>query len=1063
MQKLMAYLIRYPIWVQVFMGSVIVFGLISLSQIRFSFFPESVPRIIIIEVRYPGASPEEVAEGVVLKIEEQLEGILGVERVTSVSKENIGKVTVETTIYSDIDNVLTDVKNAVDRIISFPQDAENPIIFKQEFNTLSLVIGINGETNLYNLKYIAEKFRDDLLATSEISQVTISGLPELEFSIEISEAKLREYQLRFEDIRLSVLKSNLNISGGKFDTEDEEILIRAWGRAYYAEEIMNIPIRGNSDGTVILLRDVASVREQWEDIPNKLYYNNNFSVSLSISQSANEDILAIAASAKAIMRTFNEEHTSLTAVILRDMTVPLTQRIELLVKNGIIGLILIIICLGFFLNLRLSYWVAASIPFSFAGMFIVANFVGITLNIMTLAGMIIVVGILVDDAIVVGENIFAHFERGKTALQAAIDGSKEVFAPVATSVITTVIIFLAFFFLEGRLGEMMWQMSLVVVASLLFSLLEAFLILPSHLAHSKGLTKEVKVSAIRRRIESSIDYVTRSIYGPMLKTALTHKWIIVVIPFAFVMLTVGLIKGGLVGVTFFPSVDGDEVPINISLVAGTQEYKTDSILSYIEGICWHVNDEIKSEREDNKDVIISLQREIGRNDLGESGSHTGRLLVQLLDGEARDMESDIISNRISKAVGEIPEALNLTFSGGNRFGKAVSISLLGENTRQLDRATELLRAELNNFVTLKDITDTNQKGRREINITLKPLAYALGLTLSDIVGQIRQGFFGQEIQRIQRGRNEIRVWVRYRQEDRSSLSNLEKIRIRTIDGSEYPFADLAKYTIKRGITQINHLNRKQEVKVEANKANLKDDLPPILEEIEADVLPRVLAQVEGVTAQFEGQSREETKMKTSMMISFGIALLSMFILVVLVFRSYAQAGMIFSLIPLGILGAIWGHGIQNIQLNLLSAIGMIALAGIIVNDSIVFIDQTNRFLKAGQKVEDAIYNSGLARFRPILLTTLTTALGMAPLILETSRQAKFLIPMAASVAYGLVFGTMILLIILPSYFLAFNTIRLRFAHIYIDKSATRESVEPAVKELTNILDSYHTESADSNA
>ncbi len=1063
MQKIMEYLIRYPIWVQVLMGSVIVFGVISLTQIRFSFFPEATPRNIIVEVQYPGASPEEVAEGVVLKIEENLEGLLGVERITSVSKENVGIVTVETTIYSDIDKVLTDVKNAVDRIISFPQDAEKPIIFKQEFNALSLNIGINGETDLYNLKHIAEKFRDDLLATNEISQVTITGLPELEFSIELSEAKLREYQLRFDDIKLAVLKSNLNISGGKFDTEDEEILIRAWGRGYYAEDIMNIPIRGNSNGTVLLLRDVASVKEQWKDIPNKIYYNNKHSVSLIITQTAIEDILAIAEQAKILMKKFNKEHTALQAVILRDMTIPLKQRIELLVRNGIYGLILIIICLGFFLNLRLSFWVSTAIPFSFAGMFIVANFAGITVNVMTLAGMIIVVGILVDDGIVVGENIFAHYERGKTALQAAIDGSKEVIAPVMTSVFTTVIIFLGLFFLEGRLGEMMWQMSLVVVASLFFSLLEAFLILPSHLAHSKGLSHTKKISPIRKKIDSAISYVTHKIYGPVLKLAMAHKWTVVIIPIALMMITVGLIKGGLVGVTFFPNVDGDEIPINIALVAGTQEAKTDSILYEIEKVCWQINDEIKDERADKKDVILSTQREIGSNGLGESGSHTGRLLVQLLDGEARDMESNVISNRISKAVGAIPEALNLTFTESNHFGKAVSISLLGENSKELDKATQLLRSELTNFKTLKDITDTNQKGRREINITLKPLAYSLGLTLQDIVGQVRQGFFGQEIQRIQRGRNELRVWVRFKPEDRSSLNNLEQMRIRTINGSEYPFADLASYTIKRGITQINHLTRKQEIKVEANQSDPKDDLPPIIEEISTDVLPRVLAQVDGVTAQFEGQSREENKMKRSMIISFSIALLSMFILIVLVFRSYAQAAMIFSLIPLGLIGAVWGHGIQGIQLNLLSAIGILALSGIIVNDSIVFIDQTNRFLRAGQKVEDAVYNSGIARFRPIILTTLTTALGMAPLILETSRQAKFLIPMAASVAYGLVFGTFIMLIFLPAYFLAFNKIRLLYAHIYFDKSSTRESVEPAVKELTNILDSYDSKEKDKNA
>ncbi len=1047
MRKITAFLIRYPIWVTVLFFAIFCFGLVALSQMRYSFFPESEPDNIIVQVSYPGASPEEVAEGVVLKIEEQLEGIQGVERVTSISRENVGTVTVETVFGADVNEVLNDVKNAVDRVSSFPEGAEKPVIYEQPFRMLTLQVALSGETDLYNLKYLAEELRDELLATPEISEVDLLGLPNLEFSIEISEADLRRYQLTFDEVAAAVARNNVNISGGKLETVDEELLIRAWGRNYHAQELLDLPIRGNIDGTAVYLRDIAKVKEQWEDVPDKFYYNGNTGVVLRLIQTQDEDLLAIAKVTKKIAHEFVLLHPTLRVDILQDATIPLLQRIKLLVKNGLFGLLLVVIALGFFLNLRLSFWVALSIPFAFAGMFIIASAWGITINVLSLFGMIIVVGILVDDGIVVGENIFAHFERGKSALNAAIDGAREVAVPVLTSVFTTVVVFGAFFFLAGRLGEFMWQMALVVIASLIFSLLEAFFILPSHLAHSRGLRPQSSIPPVRRKLETIIKYMTNRLYAPLLRAALRNKWLTMVIPIALVMLTFGLVKGGFIGVTFFPHVDGDEFPINLTLTSGTQEAFTDSVLIEIEKVCWQVNEKLKADRPDGKDVIIGLARRVGANDFA-SGGNTGNIMVLLLDGEEREMESSLIGNRIRDAVGPIPQAESITFGSSGHFGKAISISLLGHDAKQLDRARDLLKAELESFSSLKDVVDTDQEGRREINITLKPRAHALGLTLRDVAGQVRQGFYGQEIQRIQRGRDEIRVWVRYRPEDRASLGSLDRMRIRTISGKEYPFSELADYKIERGIISIAHLDRMREVKVEANQADVDEDLPPILAEIKTDVLPRVLGQVQGVKASFEGQSREQVKMVDSMLIAFPMALLIMFVMLVLVFRSYAQAILVFSIIPIGVLGAIWGHGIHGMQVNLLSIIGIIALSGVIINDSIVFVDQINRYLRAGQKVTDAIYNAGIARFRPILLTTLTTSLGLAPLILETSRQAQFLIPMAISVAYGLLFGTFILLIILPASVLAFNRLRVWKANLFGGGARSPEAVEPAVMELS---------------
>jgi multidrug efflux pump subunit AcrB len=1033
------------------MFSIILFGLISLSRMRFSFFPETEPSIIIIQVVYPGASPEEIEEGVILKIEENLDGLNDVERVTSVSRENSGTVTVEITKDAFIDKVLADVKNAVDRINSFPQDIEKPVIFEQEFRTRSLSVVLYGEADLYNLKYIADNLREDLLATPEISQVSIEGLPNLEISIEVSEANLRRYKLTFNEISNAVASANINISGGKFETADEEILIRAYGRNYFAKEMQNIAVRGNPDGTVIYLRDVANIQEQWEDIPDKTYYNNRTAVVLNIDQTKQEDILAIANATMQLVDDFNDSNTKVKALILDDRTVPLRQRVQLLLKNGFFGLLLVIITLGFFLNLRLSFWVSVGIPFSFAGMFIIANMVGITINVISLFGMIIVVGILVDDAIVVGENIFTHYERGKPAIKSAIDGTLEMIGPVFTSVSTTVLAFTPFFFLDGIFGKFIWHMALVVISVLLFSLVEAFMILPAHLAHSKGLHPHKEDPPIRQKIENIINYITFRLYAPSLRLALRHKWITIVTPIAFVLITIGLVGGGFIGVTFFPFIDGDTLPVNLSLVSGRQEADTDSLLARIERIAWQINEEMSAEREDGRQLVIGMKRDIGQNDFGEVGSHTGKLTLQLLDGELRNMDSYIISNRLRKAVGPVPEAQNITFGRVSFFGKPISVSLLGNDLKQLNRARDLLVSELNDMSTLKDITDSNQEGRRELDIKLKPRSYAIGLSLRDVAGQVRQGFFGQEIQRIQRGKDEIRVWVRYRPEDRAALGFLDQMRIRTPDGAEYPFSELAEYKVERGITTINHLDRRREIKVEANLANEQADVPPILAELQKDIVPRILNQVQGVQASYEGQSRDQQKFQRSLKAAFPLALIGMFILVTLVFRSYLQAGMIFSLIPIGILGAIWGHGIQGIQLNTLSIYGIIALSGIIINDSIVLVDQVNRNLRSGQNVVDAVYEAGIARLRPIILTTFTTSLGLAPLLLETSRQAQFLIPMAVSVAYGLIFGTFILLIILPALFLVMNKIRFWWMTFILKKDASYESVEPAVMEIKELV------------
>jgi len=1047
MKRVIEFFARYPVWTNVLLVGVLLFGGISLSNLRYSTFPEIEPNLISIQVLYPGASPEEVEEGVILKIEENLDGLDGIDRVTSTSSENVGFVNVETLSGADLDKVLTDVKNAVDRIGSFPLGSEKPIVFQQKFRSRALSIVLYGETDLRTMKIYAEDLRDRLIASPTISQVNIQGYPGLEISIEVSEADLRRYKLSFDEISRRVQSENVNLSGGKFETRDEEILIRAYGKQYTAANLENLVLRGDSDGNLIYLKDVASIRERWADTPDKTYYNNQTAVVINIDKTKEESVLDVADFAKQMVAEFNEENTVISALILNDNTISLRQRIDLLINNGFIGLVLVVLSLSFFLNLRISFWVAIGIPFSFAGTFIVLSFAGITLNVISLFGMIIVIGILVDDAIVVSESIFSEFERGKKGIRAAIDGTVVMLGPVTTSVMTTILAFTPFFFLDGFLGRFIWNMAAVVVAALVFSLIESFLILPAHLAHSKGLHDHSKDSKMRKRIEKIIHFMTHRMYAPSLKFALDHKWFTISAPIATVLITLGLMGGGFIGFTFFPFIDGDTMPVNVSLVAGRQEADVERVLKRIETVVWEVNTEMSAQRKDGEQLILGIKRDIGSNDFGDAGSHTGKLTLQLLDGEKRGMDSYIIANRVREAVGSLPEAQKLSFGRASLFGKPVSVSLLGSNIDELRKASVLLTAELEQFSTLRDVSLGSKEGRREIDITLKPRAYSLGLTLSDVAGQVRQGFFGQEVQRIQRGQDEVRVWVRYSSEDRSSLGLLDRMRIRTQDGSEYPFGELAEYTLKRGITSISHLDKKRELTVEADLSDASLDLPPILAEIRDEVVPRVLAQVQGVQVSYEGQSRDQAKTSASFQRTFPLAFAGMFIILILVFRSYMQAMLIFGLIPFGVIGAFWGHGIQGIQVNTLSVYGILALTGIIVNDSIVLVDKINRNLKSGMLLYDAVFDAGVSRLRPILLTTFTTSFGLAPLIFETSRQAQFLIPMAVSLAYGLIFGTFLILVVLPAGFLVMNRVRVLWVKLYYGHIVSPEEVEPAMKEL----------------
>jgi multidrug efflux pump subunit AcrB len=1055
MKSFVEYFIKYPVWANVLMFALLGFGYYSATSIRTSFFPESESSAVNISVSYPGTSPSEIEESVILVIERNLEGIEGVDYTSSRSIENSGSITVNALDKYDINDLLIDVKNAVDRT-HLPAGAERPTVTVAPFRSRSNSIAIYGNADIWALKERARAFRDLLVREPGISQVEVDGVPGREIAIEVSEGDLRKYNISFNDIASAIQNSNLDVSGGKLETQFEEFIIRSYGRKNTAQEIGNIVVKSQADGTLLRVADLASISEKWEDSPNRTYYNGEPALMVNVDKTKSEDLIDITKKTYRIIEEFQEMHPEIKIKMVEDATIHLMERIDLLTKNGAIGFVLILLCLGFFLNLRVAFWVALGIPISFGGMFIVANLAGITINTMSLFGMIIVIGILVDDAIVVAEQVYQEHEGGISAYDAALKGTLRVISPVFTAVMTTVLAFLPFFFFEGQMGKMVWQLALVVIAALIFSLIESMLILPAHLAHSQGLNSNKAPSKFRQKAESFYLTMTHKIYSPALAWSMRHKLITLGVLVFCIFMTIGMFKGKILEFNAFPSIDRDNLRLSIAMTTGTPAETTDSILMAMEAKIIETNEELKSKRKDQKDVFLSTTRILGRNRLGDRGEHAGSIEIEMLPGSQRGIPAQKISAMLEKKIGQIPGAQKISFGRGGGWGKPVSLSLQSNDLHQLETAKNLLKQKLAEYPDLKEIMDSDTEGQREFHLSLKPAAKALGLSIKDIASQIRQGFFGQELQRLQRGEDEIRIWVRYSQADRNSEENLRQMYIRTPKGN-IPLSELANWEIGRSRAIINHIDGKREVRVEADIDDPKVSPATLMEDISNNTLPQIYSQTTGVQISKEGQDRSNRNFARSLKQSFIPALLGILVILVLVFRSYLQAIIIMVMIPIGAMGAFWGHFFEGLMISQLSTYGILALTGIVINDSIVFIDQINNNLRKGMNIFDAIHNGGINRLRPILLTTFTTIAGLAPLIQETSFQAQFLIPMAVSVAYGMLFGSAFILFLVPTLMLTLNTLRYRMAqgwHVlyswynpsHIIPTITRESVEPAVKE-----------------
>ena len=1058
MRKVIEYFIKYHVAVNVIIIAFAVFGIVGAKSLNSSFFPLTDSKNIAINITYPGASPQEVEEGIVLKIEDNLKGLEGVDRVTSTSRENSGTINVEIEKGRDIDFMLLEVKNAVDRVPTFPTGMEPLIVSKLEAVRETISFAISGdEIPLATLKQIGRTIENDIRAIEGISQIEISGYPQEEIEIAVNENNLLAYELTFDEVANAVASANILVTGGNIKTDAEEYLIRANNRSYYGDELSNIIIRADASGQTVRLKDVAILRDRFSETPEADYFNGNLAVTTTITSTNTEDLISSAEKIKEYIAEFNQKYDNVELSIVRDLSDVLNGRTELLIKNAWQGMLLVLIFLSLFLNTRLAFWVAFGLPVAFLGMFIFAGFFDVTINVLSLFGMIIVIGILVDDGIVIAENIYQHYEKGKSPVQAAVDGTLEVLPPIISAIITTILAFSIFLFLDSRIGEFFGEVSVIVILTLVVSLVEALIILPAHLAHSKALqpldekpkSKVAQAFAKLRIINEMGDRFMRwmrdNLYTPLLRFAISYKLLMFGIFAMTFILTFGFIGGGIVRTAFFPRIASDRAQIELLMPNGTNEKVTDSIISLIEEKSAIVNQELTEKylKGTGKVLFENTIKTVG------PGSSTATLRINLLPGEERPdvITADMVTSRLEELVGPVVGVESLIYgSGGNFGGSPVSVSLLGNNIQELKAAKEELKSALQSNSALKDIADTDPEGIKEIRLSLKENAYLLGLDLRTVMSQVRAGFFGVQAQRFQRGQDEIRVWVRYDRDNRSSISDLDEMRIAVPGGGRVPLKEIAEYTIERGDVAINRLEGRREIQVSADMKDFKDSPTEVMTDIQNNIMPEIQSKYPTVTASYEGQNRELGKLTGSLKV-VGLSVLALiYITIAFTFRSFSQPLMLILLIPFSLTAVAFGHWLHDFPLNILSLLGIIALIGIMVNDGLVLIGKFNSNLREGMTFDDAIFEAGRSRFRAIFLTSITTIAGLTPLIFETSRQAQFLIPMAISIAYGIGFATLLTLVMLPLFLSFSNKFKVGTKWLVTGKDITKEEVERAIKE-----------------
>jgi len=1020
---------------------IVVSGLLTVLSIKMEVFPEFSVDQISVTVPYRGASPEDVEKGVILRVEEAVAAVEGVKRINSTAAEGSGTVLIEVEEYADTSEVLEDVKAQIDRIETLPEETEKPVVTELTTRHKVITVVLYGNVPEKVLKRLADRFKDDLTAHDAISQVEIYGLRPYEISIEVSEENLRRYNLSFDDVSRAVGASSLDVPAGSVKTASGEVLLRTEGQRYVGAEFEKIVVLSRKDGTAVTLADVATVRDEFEDVDLQTTFDGMRAGLVKVFRIGDQDALTVA---KTVKDYVNDVKGSLPngvyTELWEDDSKILMSRINLLKKNGYFGLAFVFVCLLVFLDARLAFWITMGIPISFLGAFWLMPAFDISINMISLFALIMSLGLVVDDAIVVGENIYRYRQQGLERLAAAAAGAREMAIPVVLAVLTTVFAFMPLAYTTGIMGKILRVLPIVVSSVLCISLVEALLILPAHLSGRLTLHSAAArfLDRFRRRADAALSRFVDGRFTSAVAAAVKWRYVTLAAAVAVLLLTVGFIAGGYIKFTFFDAVEADNMVATLVMPQGTAVEQTRRIARRIETAAIEVAGEVDSDNAEGPCVIAHIATTVGAHPTMErqgpggsatmsaTQSHLAEVNVELLESERRKVSSVTLKNRWREKVGPIAGISSLKFiSEIFTPGEDVNIELAHENFEVLIRVAEDLKSSLARYEGTADIADSFEPGKPELKLNLKESGRILGLTLSDLARQVRQGFYGQEVQRIQRGRHDVRVMVRYPENERRSLADVEGMRIRLPDGRQIPFTAVADVHYGRGFATIQRADRRRVVNVTADVDESVANTDQINMNLEATVLPELMAEYPALQWRFAGQQRERNESLGSLKSNFLIAMLAVYALLAVQFRSYAQPMIVMSAIPFGIVGATIGHLLLGFNLSILSMFGIVALSGVVVNDSLILIDFINRHRKGGERLDQVVHQCAAVRFRPIMLTTLTTFFGLAPMMIERSLQARFLIPMAISLAFGVLFATMITLLLVPSLYMILEDVKRR--------------------------------------
>jgi len=1029
-------------------------GMALFSMVRES-FPQFSIDLISIRVPYPGADPEEVEEGICLKLEDALESIEGIQQYTTTASENIGSVLVEVDEGYDVDEVLDSVKTNVDAISTFPLDAEKPIITEIVMRESVILLALSGNMGEKQLKTWAEEVRDEVKLLPGISQVEVFGARDYEISVEVSEESLRRYNITFKQVAEAIRSSSLNLHGGIIRTRGEEIRVRTVERKYTGEELAEIIVLAGPTGQQVKLGQLADIKDGFTQDPISALIDDRPSVFVMVFKTSDEDSLLISQTVNEYLETKQQQlPPGATLADFYDNTSMLKARINLLSRNGLLGMGLVFFLLWLFLDLRLSFWAGLGIPISLAGGLFILWSIGETINMISLFGFIMVLGIVVDDAIVVGESIYVHRLRGQPPMQAAIEGVAEVGMPVFAAVITSIVAFIPLAFVGGIMGKFISILPAVVISCLVISLLECLFLLPAHLNHLPDLNRKVSywnpVSRMMVRFQAFMQaglerFVVRR-YMPFLDLVLNWRYVSLATAIATLFLTFGLVKGGLVKFHVFPKLDGFVVTSTVEFPDGTPPHITEAALKNIEAGFVRIADRtstLTGEPLIKKRLVLVGQTLSEQN--RQTGPSLGSVQFILIDSEKRGIHSNDLLVEWEKEVGSIPGAKSLVFEGlaAGPGGAEIEVWLQGRDMDTILAAAKELDDKLHTFDGVIQIRTDFSLGKNELRLSLKPEARSLGLTVEDLARQVNAGFFGQEAFRVQRGKDDIRVKVRFTDAERSHLTSFEQMRIRTRDNREIPLLSVANVEYGPGFSTIKRTNGQRRVAVIADVDPKRANSQEVFTELEQTFFPDLKNRYPGLHIAMQGAKKNARESLDSLKVTFPLALFGIFVIVATIFRSYIQPFVILFTIPFGIIGAVMGHMLLGYDLFIMSMFGMVALTGVVINDAIVLIERVNENLAEGMDFFEAIKKGGARRFRAILLTSFSTVGGLSPLILETDMQAKFLIPMALSLAAGVTFATVLTLVLIPSLLVIVNDLRRSYKRLRTGTWLSREAAEPA--------------------